>query len=167
VVLIDSRTGVTEMGGVCTRQMADAVISFCAPNWQNLDGVARIVSSLGTAAANQARFNRDLQVLVIPTRIDDSESFLAGEFAEEFDRKLEIQNLPSGLVSNQFEGLQKPLWNLQVPYIPKFNYREQLVTGVTTPAKAAASAAAPESPGRPTEPDPPTQKLIRCANTDW
>src|SRR5690242_12541020 len=100
VVLIDSRTGVTEMGGVCTRQMADAVISFCAPNWQNLDGVARIVSSLGTAAANQARFNRDLQVLVIPTRIDDSESFLAGEFAEEFDRKLEIQNLPSGLVSN-------------------------------------------------------------------
>lgn len=32
VVLIDSRTGVTEMGGVCTRQMADVVVSLTAPN---------------------------------------------------------------------------------------------------------------------------------------
>src|SRR5207245_7959217 len=45
VVLIDSRTGVTEMGGVCTRQMADAVVSFCAPNFQNIDGVMKVVSS--------------------------------------------------------------------------------------------------------------------------
>src|SRR5208282_2265573 len=44
-VLIDSRTGVTEMGGVCTRQLADVVVSFCAPNYQNLDGVARMSES--------------------------------------------------------------------------------------------------------------------------
>ena len=43
VVLIDSRTGVTEMGGVCTRQMADVVVSFCVPNAQNLSGVATMV----------------------------------------------------------------------------------------------------------------------------
>ncbi len=41
IVLIDSRTGVTEMGGVCTRQMADVVVSFCVPNAQNLSGVER------------------------------------------------------------------------------------------------------------------------------
>src|SRR3989442_355444 len=38
VVLIDSRTGVAEMSGVCTRQLADPVVIFCAPNDQNLDG---------------------------------------------------------------------------------------------------------------------------------
>lgn len=129
VVLIDSRTGVTEMGGVCTRQMADAVVSFCAPNSQNVAGVARIVSSLGTEAAKQARFKRDLQVLVVPTRIDDSESSMAGEFAKDFDERLEIRTLPPDLIPDRLEGLLKPLWNLQVPYIPKFNYREQLVMG--------------------------------------
>ena len=30
VVLIDSRTGVTEMGGVCTYQFADVVVMFCS-----------------------------------------------------------------------------------------------------------------------------------------
>src|SRR5262249_43588041 len=34
IVLIDSRTGVTEMGGVCTRELADVVVTFCAPNLQ-------------------------------------------------------------------------------------------------------------------------------------
>src|SRR5262249_27446570 len=42
VVLVDSRTGVTEMGGVCARQLADVVVAFCAPNTQNVDGVARM-----------------------------------------------------------------------------------------------------------------------------
>ena len=42
VVLIDSRTGVTEVGGVCTRQLADVVVSFCAPNTQNLQGAERM-----------------------------------------------------------------------------------------------------------------------------
>ena len=164
VVLIDSRTGVTEMSGVCTRQMGDAVISFCAPNSQNLDGVARIVSSLGSEAAKLARFQRDLQVLVIPTRIDDSESSLAGKFALEFDQRLEIQNLPPDLTPNQLEGLQRPLWNLYVPYIPKFNYREQLVIGPRAGVDGSlATESAKTADGiRQPPPDPPTQKLIRA-----
>ena len=164
VVLIDSRTGVTEMSGVCTRQMGDAVISFCAPNSQNLDGVARIVSSLATDAAKQARFNRDLQVLVIPTRIDDSESSLVGKFAEDFDKCLELRNLPPDLISDQLDGLQKPLWNLHVPYIPKFNYREQLVIEpkVRGDGRPPAGSAATQASVRRSPPDPPTQKLIQA-----
>src|SRR3954471_23244992 len=108
VVLIDSRTGVTEMGGICTRQMADAVVAFCAPNHQNVDGVDRIVQSLDTSAARTARFNRTLDVLVIPTRVDDSEAGLLGEFSEVFRARFEDDNrLPEGL-----RGLDRPLWNL-------------------------------------------------------
>jgi hypothetical protein len=32
VILIDSRTGVTEMGGACTYQLADVVVMLCTPN---------------------------------------------------------------------------------------------------------------------------------------
>jgi hypothetical protein len=43
VVLIDSRTGLTEMGGVCTYQFADAVLMFCAPNDQNMEGTYKML----------------------------------------------------------------------------------------------------------------------------
>ena len=46
VTLIDSRTGVTEMGGVCTYQLADAVVMFCAPHQQSIDGVYEMAQNL-------------------------------------------------------------------------------------------------------------------------
>ena len=33
------RTGVPDMSGVCTRQLADVIVVFCAPNDQNPGGV--------------------------------------------------------------------------------------------------------------------------------
>ena len=146
VVLIDSRTGVTEMGGICTRQMADAVVAFCAPNNQNVEGVARIVNSFGTPAAKKARSDRHLQVLVIPTRLDDSESELLRDFSDQFAGKFESKELlPAPL-----ENLDRPLWHLQIPYIPKYNFRERLVISPAPPPSKAPRV------------DPPTEKLIKA-----
>jgi predicted acylesterase/phospholipase RssA len=143
VVLIDSRTGVTEMGGVCTRQMADAVISFCAPNFQNLAGVVTVASSFDTESAKKARYDRDLQLLIIPTRIDDFESGLLDQFSKDFGQKMETESF----IPHILKDTDRPFWNLQIPYIPKFNYREQRVIG----------------PGA-TTPDPATTKLIKAYN---
>ncbi len=41
-VLIDSRTGHTDVGGICTRQFADAVVLMFAPNKQNLGSASRM-----------------------------------------------------------------------------------------------------------------------------
>ena len=150
VVLIDSRTGVTEMGGICTRQMADAVVALCAPNNQNIEGVDRILSSFNTPAARNARYDRNLRVLVIPTRLDNSESDLLGEFSERFEDKFESprwkQLLPAAL-----EDMERPLWNLQIPYIPKYNFRERLVINPAPPATKQQERA-----------DPNTEKLIKA-----
>ncbi len=43
-VLIDSRTGHTDEGGVCTRQLPNAVVCLFFPNRQNLIGLTRIVN---------------------------------------------------------------------------------------------------------------------------
>jgi len=125
VVLIDSRTGVTEMGGVCTRHIPDAVVGFCAPNSQNLDGVARVVSGLNKDDIRLARGQRAVQVLVIPTRIDNSESESLGDFSEVFNEKVER----GGFVPEALEASDRPLWNLRIPYIPRYNYREECVIG--------------------------------------
>jgi len=45
-VLIDSRTGHTDVGGICTRQLPDAVVVMFLPNEQNIAGLAPIVESI-------------------------------------------------------------------------------------------------------------------------
>lgn len=42
-VLIDSRTGHTDVGGICTRQLPDAVAFLFFPNEQNLRGLMKVV----------------------------------------------------------------------------------------------------------------------------
>jgi MinD-like ATPase involved in chromosome partitioning or flagellar assembly len=50
-VLIDSRTGHSDVEGVCTRHMPDAVVAVFAPNVQNLDGIAEVVSGIRSEAS--------------------------------------------------------------------------------------------------------------------
>ena len=45
-VLIDSRTGHTDVGGICTRQLPDAVVIFFFPNEQNRLGLLSVVSQI-------------------------------------------------------------------------------------------------------------------------
>lgn len=45
-VLIDSRTGYTDVSGICTRQLPDTVVIMFMPTAQNIDGLAPIVSGI-------------------------------------------------------------------------------------------------------------------------
>ncbi len=118
VVLIDSRTGVTEMGGVCTYHLADTVVMFCAPNQQNLNGTYKMAQKFTAPEVRNSRGGRPLSLLVIPARIERAESKLLDEFQEEFIELFE------DFVS-QREGIDiQRLWQLAVPYIPKYAFTE-------------------------------------------
>ncbi len=126
VVLIDSRTGVTEMGGVCTRHLADAVVAFCAPNSQNLDGVLRIMRGVNRQEVKDARGDdRHVDVVIVPARVDLSESDRLTEFSASFASAAEHTDF----VPAEFQDLERPFLNLQVPYIPRYNYGEERVIG--------------------------------------
>ena len=45
-VLVDSRTGHTDTGGICTRQLPDAVAILFFPNEQNLRGLTKVVKDI-------------------------------------------------------------------------------------------------------------------------
>ena len=49
-VLIDSRTGHTDVGGICTRQLPDSVAIIFFPNSQNLRGLAKVVRDIRSEA---------------------------------------------------------------------------------------------------------------------
>ena len=123
VVLIDSRTGVTEMGGVCARQMADVVVAFSASNYQNINGVARMVQSFKRPETIAARDNRPLDTLIVPTRVDSSDQTELVAFLERFQKEVnEADNSPS-----KFKEVGSKFWELRIPYKPAFSYRERLV----------------------------------------
>ncbi|MEU6377658.1 hypothetical protein [Streptomyces sp. NPDC046909] len=122
IVLVDSRTGVTELGGVCAYQLADAVVALCAPNLQNLDGTAWMVRHFLSPQVRAVRGDRPLEVLVVPARVDQQDPALLDDFAERFQQTFE-PFMPDALTQ---AGLT--LWELQLPYVPAYAFDEQVIT---------------------------------------
>ena len=58
VVLIDSRTGFTDAGGICTIQIPDGVVLMTAPNQQSLEGIDRVARGI-TRTPKESRAGRD------------------------------------------------------------------------------------------------------------
>lgn len=83
VILIDSRTGVTEMGTVCTYQLADAVILLCSANQQNINGTLTMIRNMNRIQVREVR-GRELDVFVVPARVESGEESLVRKFQEEF-----------------------------------------------------------------------------------
>ena len=68
-VLIDSRTGHTDVGGICTRQLPDAVAIFFFPNEQNLRGVSKAVREV--RAERKGPRNKDIKLHYIMSNVPD------------------------------------------------------------------------------------------------
>ena len=86
LVLVDTRTGVTEMGGVATRQMADVIVILFAGNEENMASSARMAQNFLSGDPSD-RNGRPLSVMLVPSRIDDSDST---EFAEFHSRLAQL-----------------------------------------------------------------------------
>lgn len=122
VILIDSRTGVTEMGGVCTYQLADSVVIFCATNQQNLDGAYRMAKNFIDPGLQEARNGRALRVLVIPARVEETaEKRDLNSFQNEFTRIFGTENFP---LEDSLAATPQEMWKLRIPYIPFYAFNE-------------------------------------------
>lgn len=69
VVLIDSRTGLTDPGGICTIQIPDAVVLMTAPNKQSLEGIERVAQSIAQASREQRAGKELARVFLCMSRI--------------------------------------------------------------------------------------------------
>ena len=114
VVLVDSRTGVTEMGGVCAYQLADAALLLCAANDQNLQGTVDVVRDFRSPAVGALRGNRPLEILAIPARLEeahiDKEAFL-----DRFADQLGVDALPESLAKAGLRSPREAYSRLAVP----------------------------------------------------
>jgi MinD-like ATPase involved in chromosome partitioning or flagellar assembly len=132
VVLIDSRTGITEMSGVCTHHLADAVVLFVGANQQNIDGIKRIATSLGAAdLIHKARKGRRLPLLIVPSRIEAGEGDKLDEFGETFTREL------THFIDAKIQFRNSAFVDLKIPYIPFYAYMENVAVREPDKPKSA------------------------------
>lgn len=65
-VFIDSRTGHTDSGGICTRQLPDALVAVFGPNEQNLLGMQMILNEVRNDAETR---NVDREYIFVASRV--------------------------------------------------------------------------------------------------
>jgi MinD-like ATPase involved in chromosome partitioning or flagellar assembly len=99
-VLIDSRTGHTDVGGICARQLPDAVVVFFFPNEQNRHGLSSIVSQIRAESRRPQRSVRNkIDVHFVMSNVpdlDDEEEILENEI-KRFEQSLEFA-APSAII---------------------------------------------------------------------
>jgi hypothetical protein len=91
-LLIDARTGVTELGGLATTVLADTVVCMLVPNQESLDGTLAVVEALKSTPrlANQ----RPIRVLPVLSRTSQPLS-VEQRFQSQLKRLLELGDSPT------------------------------------------------------------------------
>jgi MinD-like ATPase involved in chromosome partitioning or flagellar assembly len=82
-VLIDSRTGHTDVGGICTRQLPNSVVVFFFPNEQNRRGLQSIVRQIRGERSGPQKKDISLHfVMANVPDLDDEDEILEREINE-------------------------------------------------------------------------------------
>jgi MinD-like ATPase involved in chromosome partitioning or flagellar assembly len=106
-VFIDSRTGHTDVEGICVRQLPDAVVLLFFPNEQNLVGLREVVSDIRGESSRSRVAPPSLHfVLSNVPELDDDENILKERMRQfrstlEFRSCVTIHNYPSLALVNQ------------------------------------------------------------------
>jgi WD40 repeat protein len=119
IVLVDSRTGVTEHGGVCTHHLADLVVLMSAANDSNFYGSLRIAKSLAAPELQASRSGRAVRVLPVRTRID-----IASQVAEVNDFRRRFNDTFSQFVPVGLHTRGTFFEDTEIPYIGLYSFGE-------------------------------------------
>jgi cellulose biosynthesis protein BcsQ/class 3 adenylate cyclase len=123
-VLVDSRTGITDIGGICTIQLPDIIALVFTATEQSLVGAVDVAKK-AAIERQKLPFDRSLVPAVpIPSRFDtQTEHEIAKDWLRRFEEVLEPlyrQWLPKDVSRREFLELTK------IPYTPYFSFGEGL-----------------------------------------
>lgn len=123
-VLVDSRTGITDIGGICTAQLPEILVMLFTANEQSLGGTLD-VARRARIAHNALPYDRaGLMIVPLPSRFDGREEY---QRADEWQRRFATQLRP--LVADwaaQEVSFDKLLGYLTIPYVSYWSFGEEL-----------------------------------------
>lgn len=93
-VLIDSQTGYTDVSGICTRQLPNAVVALYFPNDQNLRGLINVVKDIRNEKHRSRGKNIELHFVMsnVPD-LDDEDQIIADKI-KKFRNSLKLPQEP-------------------------------------------------------------------------
>jgi hypothetical protein len=123
-VLVDSRTGLTDIGGVCTVHLPDLIVLLSTATEQALLGGIDIVRRATEARQNMPFQRAYVPTLPIPSRLDNSSELrLTQKWLDRFANEL------TDIYAHWLPRFLKPRDLLEVtklPHVPFFSYGESL-----------------------------------------
>jgi CO dehydrogenase nickel-insertion accessory protein CooC1 len=129
-VLVDSRTGITDIGGVCTIQMPDILLLFAMATEQSLNGVIDVARK-AYQARQKLPFDRlSLISVPIPSKFDTKQEFeISNEWLDRF--ALELSEIYANWLpfseGRDFLKITRDFLEItKIPYIPYFSFGEKL-----------------------------------------
>ena len=102
-VLIDSRTGHTDTGGICTRQLADSVVVLFFPNAENLRGLTKIVNDIKAEGEGPRKKMVRLHYVMSNVPDIDDEDRILENIKESFKDRLGLTKDP--MIIHRYDSL--------------------------------------------------------------
>ena len=132
-VLVDSRTGHTDVGGICTRQLPDAVVLLFFPNEQNRRGLEVVVQGINSESRKSGREIELFYVASNVPELDDDENILRSRIAA-FERTLNCPTDAIGTVHHYDSMLllQQTIFTVEKPRTKLAREYEQLARKITS-----------------------------------
>ncbi len=123
-ILIDSRTGVTDIGSLCTVHLPDILIFFFMANHQSLDGAIEFVQRAQKARDNLPLDRAALLTVPVPCRFDAREERTrAEEWRVIFSERL--NSFYEEWAARSVEP-SKIIKRITIPYVPYWSFGEGL-----------------------------------------
>ena len=115
-VLIDSRTGVSDISGICTVQMPDTLVSCFTLSTQAVDGAAAVAASV-----QRQRLGDQLRIFPVPMRVEDGEQ-------DKLEASRDYARLKFGQFLWHLSDQERYWGEVEVPYKSFYAYEEILAT---------------------------------------
>ena len=131
-VLIDSRTGLSDIAAICTAQLPDVLVDCFTLSMQGIVGAAEVARSV-----EQRHAHRGIRILPVPMRVEpyEMEKVEAGRL----DAERRFAGLPSGMTEDD----RRKYWTtVEVPYKPFYAYEETLAVFGDAPGRSGTLLAA-------------------------
>lgn len=122
-VLVDSRTGITDVGGICTIQLPDLMVMVFTATEQGMQGVVEVARRAAKAQQRLPFDRHPILFLPLPSRIDSSEFKLTDRWLDRAARDMaEFYDdwLPKPVNKRDFVGF------IKIPYQAYFSFGETL-----------------------------------------
>ncbi|MFG3499383.1 FxSxx-COOH system tetratricopeptide repeat protein [Streptomyces sp. NPDC047928] len=117
-VLIDSRTGLSDIADICTVHLPDVLVDCFTLSDQSMDGAAAVARQI-----DERYGGRGIRIFPVPMRIDEGEKEKAD--AGRALARLKFDGFPTGMRGEELASY----WGaVEIPYRPYYAYEETLAT---------------------------------------